>query len=58
MLLQFARRDEFIAPWDAQLSILAVGDRATVEWFDAGHFFDDAARVSRDAWLARELAAP
>ncbi len=58
VLLQFARRDEFIAPWDAQLSILAVGDRAAVEWFDTGHFFDDAARVSRDAWLARVLAAP
>jgi len=56
-LVQFARRGESVAPWDAQLSILAAGDRATVEWFDTEHILDAAAQASRDAWLVRVLAA-
>jgi pimeloyl-ACP methyl ester carboxylesterase len=57
LLLQFATRDEIVAPWDARLSILAAGDGAAVEWFDAGHALTDAARAAREAWLAHALAS-
>jgi pimeloyl-ACP methyl ester carboxylesterase len=56
-LLQFARRDEFIAPRDAALYTRATPEPKTVLWYDTDHFFNAQARRDRDAWLLRALVA-
>jgi dienelactone hydrolase len=55
LLFQFARRDEFITPWDAAVYIQAASDPKEVRWYDTDHFFNDAARNDRMDWLARVL---
>lgn len=55
LFFQFARRDEFITPWDAAVYIQAASDPKEVKWYDTDHFFDDQARQDRMEWLARVL---
>ena len=55
VLLQFARRDEYIAPWDAALWVQATPGPTETIWYDAGHQFNANARRDRDAWLLRQL---
>jgi pimeloyl-ACP methyl ester carboxylesterase len=55
VLLQFARRDEFIAPWDAALWVQATPGPTETIWYDTDHRFDADARKDRDAWLLRQL---
>lgn len=55
LLFQFARRDEFITPWDAEVYIQAASDPKEVRWYDTDHFFNDEARKDRMDWLARVL---
>jgi pimeloyl-ACP methyl ester carboxylesterase/cephalosporin-C deacetylase-like acetyl esterase len=55
VLFQFARRDEYISPWDAALYVQATPGPKEVIWYDTGHTFDADAREDRDAWLVRQL---
>jgi pimeloyl-ACP methyl ester carboxylesterase len=56
LLLQFARRDAFINPWDAELTQLATREHAPlVQWYDCDHWMNDEVRRARDEWLLREL---
>ena len=57
LLFQFARRDEFITPWDAEVYIQAASDPKEVKWYDTDHFFEkhEQARKDRMDWLARVL---
>jgi dienelactone hydrolase len=55
ILFQFARRDEYVAPWDAALWQQARRGPYDVVWYDTGHTFDADARLDRDAWLLRQL---
>ncbi|MFL6201783.1 MAG: alpha/beta hydrolase [Thermoanaerobaculia bacterium] len=55
LLFQFARRDEFITPWDAAVYIQAANDPKEVKWYDTDHFFNEEARQDRMDWLARAL---
>jgi 3-oxoadipate enol-lactonase len=55
VLFQFARRDEYIAAWDAALWLQATPGPKDVVWYDTGHAFDAGARKDRDAWLLRQL---
>ncbi|HEV7515092.1 MAG TPA: alpha/beta fold hydrolase, partial [Thermoanaerobaculia bacterium] len=55
VFFQFARRDEYIAPWDAALYVQATPGPKEVTWYDTGHAFDIDARQDRDAWLVRQL---
>jgi cephalosporin-C deacetylase-like acetyl esterase len=54
-LLQWARHDEFIGPDDAVRFTAALGDRGDARWYDSDHFFDEAARRDREAWLLKHL---
>ncbi len=54
ILFQFARRDEYVAPWDAALWLQARRGPNEVAWYDTGHTFDADARRDRDAWLLRQ----
>jgi fermentation-respiration switch protein FrsA (DUF1100 family) len=59
LLLQFARRDAFISPWDAEIYIQAASDPKEVKWYDNDHFFEKhtpRARKERMDWLLRALA--
>ena len=55
LLFQFARRDEFITPFDAEAYLLAASDPKEVKWYDTDHFFNDQARRDRAEWLRRIL---
>lgn len=57
LLFQFAKRDEFISPWDAEVYIQAASDPKEVKWYDTDHFFErhEEARKDRMDWLARLL---
>lgn len=56
LLFQFARRDEFIQPWDAELTQLTTRERAPLlQWYDCDHWMNDEAVRARDEWLLREL---
>jgi pimeloyl-ACP methyl ester carboxylesterase len=57
LLFQFARRDEFISPWDAEVFVQAASDPKEVKWYDTDHFFQnhDESRKDRMDWLARVL---
>ena len=55
LLLQFAKRDEFITPWDAAVYESAASDPKEVKWYDTDHFFNEEARRDRDEWLAKIL---
>jgi pimeloyl-ACP methyl ester carboxylesterase len=55
LLFQFAHRDEFISSVDAAAYLQAASEPKEARWYDTDHFFDDAARQDRDAWLAQVL---
>lgn len=55
LLFQFARRDEFISPWDAEVYVRAAGEPKEVRWYDTDHSFDEQARRDRMEWLLRML---
>ncbi|MSR62605.1 MAG: alpha/beta fold hydrolase [Planctomycetes bacterium] len=56
LLFQFARRDEFIRPWDAELSQLATHEHPPlVQWFDCDHWMNEEVRKARDEWLRKVL---
>lgn len=54
-LLQWARHDEFIGRGDAVRFTAALGNRGDARWYDSDHFFDEAARRDREAWLREHL---
>lgn len=56
-LLQFARRDEFITPFDAAAYEQATSEPREVKWYDTDHFFDAQARKDRVEWLVKALSA-
>jgi 3-oxoadipate enol-lactonase len=57
LLLQFARRDEWVSRFDAALFRAAGGEGVEERWYDARHFELEAgpARDDRRAFLARHL---
>ena len=57
LLFQFARRDAYISPWDAEVFVQAASDPKEVKWYDTDHFFEkhEQARKDRMDWLARVL---
>lgn len=55
ILFQFAKRDEFITPWDAAAYVWAAKEPKEVLWYDTDHFFNEAARRDRDEWLVKAL---
>jgi fermentation-respiration switch protein FrsA (DUF1100 family) len=55
LLFQFAKRDEYITPWDAAAYVRAAKEPKEVLWYDTDHFFNEAARHDRDEWLAKAL---
>ena len=55
LLLQFARRDEYITPFDAEAYTQAAGEPKEVRWYDTDHFFDARARKDRVDWLTEAL---
>jgi pimeloyl-ACP methyl ester carboxylesterase len=58
LLFQFARRDEYITPFDAELYLAAASEPKEVKWYDTDHSFDEQARKDRMEWVARVLSAP
>lgn len=55
LLFQFAKRDEYITPWDAAVYVRSAREPKEVLWYDTDHFFNEAARRDRDEWLAKAL---
>lgn len=55
LLFQFARRDEFLTPWDAEVYVQAASDPKEVKWYDTDHFFNEEATKDRRGWLTRVL---
>ncbi len=55
LLFQFAKRDEFITPWDAAAYVRVAKEPKEVLWYDTNHFFNDQARRDRDEWLVKAL---
>ena len=55
LLFQFAKRDEFITPWDAAVYVRAAREPKEVRWYDTDHYFNDEARRDRDEWLVKTL---
>src|SRR5262249_16060732 len=56
LLFQFARRDEYINPWDAELAQVAARDHTPlVQWYDCDHWMTEAVWRARVEWLLREL---
>jgi pimeloyl-ACP methyl ester carboxylesterase len=51
LLFQFARTDEFISPWDAEVYVQAASSPKEVKWYDTDHFFNEEARRDREEWL-------
>jgi pimeloyl-ACP methyl ester carboxylesterase len=58
LLFQFAKRDEFITPWDAAAYVQAASDPKEVKWYDTDHDFNEEARRDRGEWLGRALLLP
>ena len=52
LLFQFAKNDEFISPWDAEVYTQATSSPKEVKWYDTDHFFNEEARRDRGEWLA------
>ncbi|HEY9421174.1 MAG TPA: alpha/beta fold hydrolase, partial [Thermoanaerobaculia bacterium] len=44
ILFQFAKRDEFITSWDAEVYTQAASGPKEVRWYDTGHLFNEEAR--------------
>ncbi|HEX9944228.1 MAG TPA: alpha/beta fold hydrolase [Thermoanaerobaculia bacterium] len=55
LLFQFARRDEYITPWDAATYIEAAPDPKEVKWYDTDHYFNEQARRDRVEWVVKVL---
>ncbi|HEX7182763.1 MAG TPA: alpha/beta fold hydrolase [Thermoanaerobaculia bacterium] len=55
LLLQFARHDELISPWDAEVYIQAASEPKEVQWYDTDHFFigNEEARKRRMEWVLK-----
>lgn len=53
LLFQFARRDEYISAWDAEVYVQAASDPKEVKWYDTDHFFNEEARRDRVEWVVR-----
>lgn len=58
LLFQFAKRDEFISPWDAAVYVQVASEPKEVKWYDTDHYFNDEARRDRGEWLGRVLRLP
>ena len=58
ILFQFAKRDEFITPWDAAVYLQMASDPKEVKWYDTNHSFNEEARRDRGEWLGRVLSPP
>jgi pimeloyl-ACP methyl ester carboxylesterase len=58
LLFQFAKRDEFITPWDAAAYLQTASDPKEVKWYDTNHSFSEEARRDREEWLGRALTSP
>lgn len=52
LLFQFAKTDEFISPWDAEVYVQAASRPKEVKWYDTDHYFNEEARRDREEWLA------
>ena len=52
LLFQFAKTDEFISPWDAEVYVQAASGLKEVKWYETDHFFNEEARRDREEWLA------
>jgi len=57
ILFQFARKDEFITPWDAAVYVQAASEPKEVRWYDTGHFFNEEARRERMGWVVGVFTA-
>jgi cephalosporin-C deacetylase-like acetyl esterase len=55
LLLQYARRDEYITRRDAAVYEAAAGPPCRVEWHDSDHFLNEDARRARLGWLREAL---
>ena len=55
LLFQFAKRDEFITPWDAAAYLQTASDPKEVKWYDTNHSFNEEARRDRGEWLVKSL---
>jgi len=55
LFFQFAKRDEFITPWDAAAYLQTASDPKEVKWYDTNHSFNEEARRDRGEWLIRSL---
>jgi pimeloyl-ACP methyl ester carboxylesterase len=56
LLFQFARTDEFITPWDAEVYVQAASEPKEVKWYDTDHSFNEAARKDRVEWILKAMA--
>jgi pimeloyl-ACP methyl ester carboxylesterase len=55
LLFQFAKRDEFITPWDAAAYLQTASDPKEVKRYDTNHSFNEEARRDREEWLVKSL---
>jgi len=58
LLFQFARRDEYITPFDAELYVAAASEPKDVRWYATDHSFNEQARRDRVEWVLRVLGIP
>lgn len=56
LFFQAALRDEFFTEEQAREFFEQANEPKSLEWYDAGHLLDEAARRDRVAWLAGQLA--
>jgi hypothetical protein len=54
LLFQFAKKDPFITPWDAEVYVQAASGPKEVKWYDTDHSFNEEARRDRGAWLQEQ----
>jgi len=55
LFFQFAKRDEFITPWDAAAYLQTASDPKEVKWYDTSHSLNEEARRDREEWLVKSL---
>lgn len=55
LLFQFAKTDQFISPWDAEVYVQAASSPKKVKWYDTDHYFNEEARRDREKWLESSL---
>ncbi|MDV4343139.1 hypothetical protein HL657_08160 [Methanoculleus sp. YWC-01] len=56
LFFQAALRDEFFTEEQGREFFEQASDPKSLEWYDAGHYLDEAARRDRIAWLAGRLS--